>query len=710
MARAPPACYAEVRARTPKTRADGRRPGGERAPGAWRLEPASKPSPDRSSDTSRRRAAGWPRFPTGAVRRPAGKPTRASTPAPRIRPLSDDFRRALEEIKLRAPIEDVVRERVPELKKRGALFEACCPFHEERTPSFKVDPRRGTWHCYGACSEGGDQISFIERICGVGFLDALEILAARSGVELPRARRRGPSREEGARAHDVLERAVAFYRERLRGAEGRAALDYLRERGLSANTIEAFGLGWAPAGGRVLVEHARRAGLAHEELEAVGLSRTSDGGRAYDFFRGRLMIPIRDVEGRAVGFGARLLPGQEGPKYVNTAETELFKKGRLVYGLDRAIADVRRRGHLVLVEGYTDVMAAHQVGLSHVAAVLGTATTVEHAALVRRSGARRASLVFDGDEAGRSAAYKALLGLLPLEIELDVVCLPAGQDPCDLLTREGAEPFLERLERASGWFDHACEGLVGLRGGALSGGVDRVLELLGRLPKPVHREALLSELSGRLGLSPESVREQWRLSPAARRAAAVRAAPEVASLPDPGPGAREPARPVDPLLRAAYAGLVTAVLADESLVPAVRPHVARCPDDDLKRILEVVLALYEDEGAVVDPPGVMTALEGHPARRLVVGLAQAAHDDESPKSLLDAELRFLREHELRLREGGLRSRIEALEATGCAPDGAALPETRDELDELQRELFELMRSTARLKRPEDHLVPHPTPR
>ncbi|HED64804.1 MAG TPA: DNA primase, partial [Planctomycetes bacterium] len=322
-----------------------------------------------------------------------------------------EFRQFVERLKLRAPIEEVVRERVPELKKRGALWQARCPFHDERTPSFTVDPRRGTWHCWGACSEGGDVIGFLERFEGVGFMDALRILAQSTGEQMPerlleRRRRGGESKIE--ERYDVLRRAERLYRKAFLAEEGAEARAYVADRGLSPETLELFGVGWAPREGSPLLAAARDAKVRPELLVETGLVKRADDGRAYDFFRGRLMIPIRDRMGRTVGFGGRVLPADEArgdgrpqAKYVNTPETALFLKGRLIFGLDLAIADVRRSKHLVLVEGYTDVMALHQAGCRSAAAVLGTATTSDHAALVRRSGAKRVTLLFDGDEAGR---------------------------------------------------------------------------------------------------------------------------------------------------------------------------------------------------------------------------------------------------------------------------------------------------------------------
>ncbi|MCZ6598730.1 MAG: DNA primase, partial [Planctomycetota bacterium] len=405
---------------------------------------------------------------------------------------TSDFRTFIERVKLRSPIEVVVAERVPQLKKKGSRWWAACPFHDEKTPSFSVDPERGTWHCFGACGEGGDVIAFVERFDGLSFVDSLRLLAQSCGEEMPeRTGRRGGSgggggdQDELDRLHDVLLRAAKLYARKLRSAEGSAAREYLRGRGFTDEIVEAFGLGWAPARGNPVLEAARLAGFAERVLLETGLIGRGEDGRAYDFFHGRLMIPIGDRLGRTVGFGGRMLPGdeREGGKYVNTSETRLFKKSRLIYGLHEARDAVRRTRHLVLMEGYTDVWAAHQAGLTNTAAVLGTATTDEHAGLVRRTGARRVTVVFDGDEAGRKAARRALAGLLPTGAELDVVPLEQGEDPCDVLVAEGGgEDFRARLDGAREWFAWVVDGLRGLDPRHLAAEVDEVLDLLERLP------------------------------------------------------------------------------------------------------------------------------------------------------------------------------------------------------------------------------------
>jgi len=574
--------------------------------------------------------------------------------------IHDEFRRALEAIKLRAPIEDVVRERVPALKKAGALWVACCPFHDERTPSFKVDPRRGTWRCYGSCGTGGDVIGFVEKSDNVTFREAVEILAARTGVDLPQ--RSSASRERDAEldpVRAVLDFAGRFFRAEIQSSEGRASARYLEERGLDASTSEAFAIGHAPASGTALVAALRSANLPFEAAERAGLVRRSDQGRPYDFFRGRMTIPIRDLSGSVVGFGARRLDDRDesGPKYVNTPETDLFKKGRLVYALDRALPEVRKRGHVVLVEGYTDVMAAHQCGAGNVVAVLGTSTTEDHAALLRRTGARRISLVFDGDDAGRKAAWRALNGLLHLEVEIDVVGLKSGVDPCDLCIKDGAQAFAAELEMARSWFDFVCAGVEELRGTALAKEVERILELLTRIQKPVQREARLLDLADRVRMSPDTLRAQVAGSAGVRRVRPTASTNPVASgestldaaaLPVVAPPSQIQIRE-DRELRLAFEELTGAVLVDPALAPVLERWLEYCPDPDLARITDAVLALREEGAEVIDENSVLTWLADDPARARVlplaeyVRIAQTSDENWSAAAAVEAQIQRVRE-------------------------------------------------------------------
>lgn len=605
--------------------------------------------------------------------------------------MSDDheFKRAIEEIKARTSLEDVVGECVDgALVSRSGRLWACCPFHDESTPSFAIGPDPGLWYCFGACRQGGDLIEFVKRRNNLAFRDAIELLAARSGVSLPE-RKQGRRKSGGGDAGlAVLERSVEFYASELQGPRGATAREYLARRSLSPETIATFGLGLAPAGGQDLVEQARRGGGSPEPWEATGLIRVADGGRRYDFFRGRLMIPIRDDRGRTVGFGGRRLADADdaGPKYVNTPETDWFKKGSVIYGYERAVDTIRRSGHAILMEGYTDVLAAHQAGLTQACAVLGTATTPQHAQLLRRAGVRRVTLVFDGDEAGRRAAWRALEGLLPLDVDLDVVRPPAGQDPADLLAGGDAQPFLAHLEQAEAWFDYVTMPLGGLRGRELSHAVDDVLALLSAVPKPVHRDALLGELAGRLGLPVESLRMQWQALPERRKVRATDQASGRTSFqgPDSKAGRSEsgsmgdesgspaadgqqgqatdaPAAPLPRKLKNAYMDAVGAALVDTSLIPRIQPLVPVCPHPGLTSIMGALCALWDDEDAELSVDAVMTHLGDDPVRGSVSWLVQHVHNAESPLSLLEGALEVLRNDAYQRRLNAAQSLVAELE-------------------------------------------------
>lgn len=424
-----------------------------------------------------------------------------------------EFKDFVNRVKVAASIEEVVRTRVTALKRAGRLWQACCPFHEESTPSFKVDPDRGTWRCYGACGEGGDVISFLMRADSADFMEALKTAASFGGVPLPEGGFGRKRREDSDRfkpLYDIMERAEKLYRRQLLGPEASAAREYLSGRGLGPELCDVFGVGWAPKTGSPLLESATRAGIDPADLEKVGLVRTREE-RSYDFFYNRIVIPIRDDKGRTVGFGARCLPadGDRGPKYVNTPETPLFHKGRLIYGYDLALASIRKEKRMVLVEGYTDVMAAHGAGFRTVCAVLGTATTTDHAALVRRTGARRVTLVFDGDAAGARATQRALVGLLPLGIEIDVAPPPDGEDPADLCLRDGGAPFKALLEAPMGWLEFLLGRMGGLTGRELSDAVDDLFGVVREVKAPVHRASLLGQIADALGLPAQDVRDQY---------------------------------------------------------------------------------------------------------------------------------------------------------------------------------------------------------
>lgn len=346
---------------------------------------------------------------------------------------------AVQQIKDRLGIVEVVSSYL-KLEKAGVNLKARCPFHQEKTPSFFVSPARGSYHCFG-CHKGGDIFSFVEEIEGLDFMGALKVLADRAGVTLEREVFQADPEKQSL--YDVLELAKRYYAEVLRRQP--AALQYLAKRGLRPETVEKFGIGLAPstAGGwQNLYNFLKQKGFAEGVMERAGLvlrsTKSGTVGRYFDRFRGRLMFPLHDSSGRVVGFSGRIWPPEAekdpnaGGKYVNSPQTTLYDKGRLLYGLDQAKVEIRREDAVVLVEGQFDLIMSHQAGVANAVAVSGTALTTEHLNLLGRL-TRNLIMAFDSDAAGVTAASRAIGLALDLSLEVKVAELPQGKDPAELI-------------------------------------------------------------------------------------------------------------------------------------------------------------------------------------------------------------------------------------------------------------------------------------
>ncbi len=436
------------------------------------------------------------------------------------------------EIKSRLSIVDVVGETV-QLKKAGTTFKGLCPFHSEKTPSFIVTPGRETYKCFG-CGKGGDVFSFVMERDGLSFPDALRQLAARAGVELDERTRQEDARR--SRLREVMETAIAFYHTVLTASKtGQPALDYLRGRGFTDETIERFQLGWAPGGWDNLVRQlASRRQIAGPELVEVGLAMPRSSGRGvYDRFRSRLIFPIRDASGGATGMGGRILEtavpeGRDpGPKYLNSPSTPLFDKSRTLYLVDRAKSAMRKSGQAVLVEGYTDALMAHQAGFANVVASLGTALTPGQVALLTRY-AKRIALAYDVDPAGQSAGTFGVTELNALISEVQagdgsvgltdvgVVRLPEGKDP-DEVIRETPETWRTATEAPDPILTylidyHAARVDVSKPEGRKRL-VDGVMPTLRRVADPVVRDSYVQILARRSGLEERTLLEVLHAKP-----------------------------------------------------------------------------------------------------------------------------------------------------------------------------------------------------
>ena len=565
------------------------------------------------------------------------------------------------EIKGRLPVADVVGETV-QLKKAGTTLKGLCPFHGEKTPSFVVTPARDTWHCFG-CGKHGDIFTFVMERDGLAFPEALAQLAGRAGVELDERTKREDARN--ARLREVMEAAIAFYHAVLmRSKAGEPALAYLRDRGFTDDTIEKHQLGWAPGGWDTLIRQlASKRQVTAGELVEVGLaSPRQRGGGVYDRFRERVIFPIRDQNGHAVGLGGRIL-GKEGeggvdrgPKYLNSPASPLFDKSRTLYLIDRAKSSIRKSGQAVIVEGYTDALMAHQAGFDTVVASLGTALTPQQVALLTRY-AKRIALAYDVDAAGEKAgtfgatALEELIRQLAPDdsgVELDdvrVVRLPAGKDP-DEVVRDSPDEWREGVRTARPIVDHLIDVHARAHDLRTPGGqarfVDAVLPIIRNLPNPVLRDAYLQRVQQVSGVEQRTLLEAMhrrQLRDADPRdgrerfsaAAVVRAAD---------------ALPVNDILRG-VSRTEQELLRLVLLVPETHDAVLdglgpdRLPSQVARELYRaIVIARERDEHGVRPPYALSAILDGLDEESRALGQALVSRAGPDPRELSDRSLDY----------------------------------------------------------------------
>lgn len=359
----------------------------------------------------------------------------------------------LDELRARLNLSDVVLKRM-RMQRAGREWKSPCPFHKEKTPSFYVNDQKGFFHCFG-CGAHGDAIGFVMRHDNLGFMEAVELLAADAGLQVPKASPQERQKFERQKSlYDLVEQAAGWFEDQLRTAAGRQALAYLRNRGLADETIARFRLGYAPQDGGALKALLAKAGYGDADMVEVGLFKRPDDGRSpYAFFRNRVMFPVTDRRGRVVAFGARIMEG-EGPKYINSADNPLFHKGKLLYNMSRARQAAADGKPVIVTEGYMDVISCVVAGFDGAVAPLGTALTetqILELWKLQPEGRRTPILCFDGDNAGRRAAFRAVERILPLLLPdhtATVAFLPEKEDPDSLIRKGGAAAFQQVLERA----------------------------------------------------------------------------------------------------------------------------------------------------------------------------------------------------------------------------------------------------------------------
>jgi DNA primase len=419
-----------------------------------------------------------------------------------------------------------------ELRRAGpARYEGLCPFHDERTPSFGIDPTQKVYYCFG-CQASGDVFTFVQESEGVDFKGALELLAERYGVELQREAedpREAEKRQRRGRLLELLSRTAAYYERYLwESTEARRAREYLQERGLGEEVLRAFRVGYAPSAWDRVLLASRRGKFSNRELYDAGLAqRSRQNGQLYDRFRSRIMFPLADIRGRVLGFGARATSEDQRPKYLNTSDNEIYHKGLHLYGADLARAEAARAGQVILCEGYTDTIALHQAGMRNAVGLMGTALTAEQVGELARM-AQTVLLALDADSAGQEAMLRASSLAARRKLELRVVPLPAGSDPAELIQREGAEAMGAAVEKSVPFVRFRVERVLAGGDHSTPEGRDRMIEELrpvfATLAPSAMRMELTRMVSGRLAL-PESLAEALLAQAGGRAAATGRAGP-----------------------------------------------------------------------------------------------------------------------------------------------------------------------------------------
>jgi len=557
---------------------------------------------------------------------------------------------SIERLRESVDMVDLVGSRT-DLRRVGSRWVGLCPFHEERTPSFSVNSEQGLYHCFG-CGEGGDAISFLRETEQLDFAEAVELLAERYNVELKRERE-DPGEEQRRRRRErllsLLERSTTFFEKYLwEAGEAQAARDYLAGRGLAEEALRTFRVGWAPQGWDKLVAGAQRDGFTLDELIAAGLAqRKRSGDGAVDRFRERIMFPLADARGRVLGFGARAMRDDQGAKYINTSENEIYHKGRQLFGIDKARSVAAKTRRVVVVEGYTDVLALHQAGVGETVAIMGTALT-EHqlSELARAAGAEgTVYLALDADSSGQQAMLRAAKIAEDRDVELRVVQMPEGTDPAELVAAEGAQAIVGRLEGALSVLEFAVRRVLADAKLGTPEGRDRALaearDLIVATPElSARRDHLVQLVADRLDVPNDYVVSAVANRPSRPQRSSAPVSDRSPAYADPGPQGPPPRGSAAGKLAPAAAGPGAAALEAERVFLALclsagatgREYLDRLEPDHLSS--EPLRRTWEHLKLHFDDPLAELDSEDGELATLVAGIALRADAGEPPEEPL----------------------------------------------------------------------------
>ncbi|MBW2544455.1 MAG: DNA primase [Deltaproteobacteria bacterium] len=431
------------------------------------------------------------------------------------------------EIKSRVSIVDLVSEYIT-LKKAGRNFVGLCPFHKEKTPSFSVNPEKQIFYCFG-CGEGGDVFAFLMKINGANFAESARHLANKAGIEIPVRKMTGAERtvaSEKEKLNRINAMAADWFSGQLASENGRAARGYLDKRKMGTAIATEFRLGYSPEGWSHLVNYFENKRVPLGLVEKTGLIISKNNGRFYDRFRGRLIFPIEDLSGRVVAFGGRAL-GDDMPKYLNSSESPVYIKGRVLYGMYRTKDSIRNKDYVIIVEGYVDLLSLRDAGVSNVVATLGTALTREQVELIRRF-TRKVAVIFDPDEAGRHAVERSLKLFLEENMHARVVVLPEEYDPDDYVKKFGREALENIIAHSPMMVDYYIEKIMGSRD-TLEDNLDAIREsisFISTISDPVERNLFIKRVSEKLGIDQKLLKDKIRKASANYKTATKAASPE----------------------------------------------------------------------------------------------------------------------------------------------------------------------------------------
>jgi DNA primase len=550
---------------------------------------------------------------------------------------------AIQRIRERASLVEVVSD-VVTLRRRGRTAVGLCPFHTEKTPSFTVSEERGFYHCFG-CGEHGDVFGFVMKTQSLAFPEAVRVVAQRFGLPVPEGVE--PEKRAGDPLLAANVAAAAFFRRALEGTAGARARAYLAERGVGADVVARFGLGYAPGTGDALARHLQREGVAMEHALTLGLVGRRDAGGFYDRFRDRLMFPIADATSRIVAFGGRILPGRPAagdppPKYLNSPESPLFHKGHTLYGLPHARDAIRRNGRAIVVEGYLDVIALAEAGIAEVVAPLGTALTADQLRVLRRL-CESVLACFDGDDAGRRAAARSFATFVEAGLWGRGVFLPAGEDPDTFVRRQGRAALEALVAGAEPLVDAFLADLAGPRRDAVGRNVEaakEVARILRRVRSPLEFEVLVHLAAERLRVGEHLLRGEGTAA---------------------APGAPAPRAPVTDRAPEPEERLVEIMAMDRRLVQRVLDErvIAELEEPTWRRAAEALAAVADDEHRLAVLRTLPREVQDRCMERLVGTRQDLDHEAELLGCIRQIRARAAERERRRLQEA-----IRAAEARG----------------------------------------------